>query len=141
MKIRQDFVTNSSSSSFLICKKILSDDQIDAIRNHAALAERMGLYCYDEPWNINENDLFITGYTWMDNFSMHEFFEKIGIRPADATWSEYPLSLPGEVSHNEEPMQNNGEKTWQDCLNDIRNGVPFNKEDNELDDLINSLEE
>ena len=128
MKIRQDFVTNSSSSSFLICKKILSDDQIDAIRNHAALAERMGLYCYDEPWNINENDLFITGYTWMDNFSMHEFFEKIGIRPADATWSEYPLSLPEE-------------KTWQDYLNDIRNGIPFNKEDDELDDLINSLEE
>ena len=101
----------------------------------------MGLYCYDEPWNINENDLFITGYTWMDNFSMHEFFEKIGIRPADATWSEYPLSLPGEVSHNEEPMQNNEEKTWQDYLNDIRNGIPFNKEDDELDDLINSLEE
>lgn len=128
MKIRQDFVTNSSSSSFLICKKILSDDQIDAIRNHAALAERMGLYCYDEPWNINENDLFITGYTWMDNFSMHEFFEKIGIRPADATWSEYQLSLPEE-------------KTWQDYLNDIRNEIPFNKEDDELDDLINSLEE
>ena len=128
MKFRKDFVTNSSSSSFLICKKILSDDQIDAIRNHAALAERMGLYCYDEPWNINENDLFITGYTWMDNFSMHEFFEKIGIRPADATWSEYPLSLPEE-------------KTWQDYLNDIRNGIPFNKEDDELDDLINSLEE
>lgn len=32
-------------------------------------------------------------------------------------------------------------KTWQDYLNDIRNGVPFNKEDDELDDLINSLEE
>ena len=75
MKIRTDFVTNSSSSSFIICKKFLTNDQIDAIRKHKEIANRMNLYCSDCPWNIEENEMFITGYTSIDNFSMSEFFE------------------------------------------------------------------
>jgi hypothetical protein len=123
MKFRSDFVTNSSSSSFLISKNILTNDQIEAIREHGELAKRMNLYCYDETWDISENNSFITGYTWMDNFSMHEFFCKIGIKPAFVSWGEYPFNLPDD---NEKPIQNNEEKEeWLKHLEDIRNGVGF----------------
>jgi hypothetical protein len=135
-------VTNSSSSSFLICKKNLLDDQIEAIRQHSELGERMGLLYAEEAWNIEENDLFITGYTSMDNFDFFEFLEKIEVNLKAVSRSEYPFSLPSDTMV-EKPIQKNSvhEKTWRDYLEDIRNGVPCRKSGDDLEDLIDGMED
>ena len=93
MKIRNGFVTNSSSSSFVIAKKYLDEDQIEAIREHSRLGEKLGIRWAGDSWNINENENFITGYTWMDNFDMCEFFEKIDINKHLVKWGEYEFDL------------------------------------------------
>ena len=98
MKIRHDFVTNSSSSSFLIAKKHLDNDQIEAIRRHHTLGEKMGLVTslLDFPWYITESAGFITGSTDMDNFDMEEFLEKIDVDMSKVDWSEWSFDLPDE---------------------------------------------
>jgi hypothetical protein len=95
MKIRYDFVTNSSSSSFLISKKYLDYDQIRAIRDHHRLGEKMGFVesWLDYPWNIKENNDFIAGYTSMDNFDMESFLNKIEVNMRKVTWGEQEFML------------------------------------------------
>ena len=85
MKVRRGFVSNSSSSSFIIDKKDLSLEQIALIKNHYVLmqnpeiASQLETKIYDpiDEWEITETDNTIQGFTYMDNFDLEEFVEKI----------------------------------------------------------------
>ena len=77
MKIRNRFVSNSSSSSFVIPKDKLTAEQIQLIFNHSQEAEKHSEYFdfgnSDEYWSISESEYYISGYTFMDNFDMYEY--------------------------------------------------------------------
>lgn len=89
MKTRSGFVSNSSSSSFVIKKYYLSPHQIEQIHNHSYLGKKMGIeYANTDPWSITENEDTISGHTYMDNFDMGEFLRNI-FAADNVEWSEY----------------------------------------------------
>ena len=77
MKIRNGFVSNSSSSSFVIPKDKLTEEQIQLIFNHSSEASKHSEY-YDfgniyDSWSISESEFYISGHCFMDNFDMYEY--------------------------------------------------------------------
>lgn len=96
MKIRNGFVSNSSSSSFIVSKDKLTDQQLYSIRNFNAVAQTNNWVCDgveledgtwkegvgyldDGDWTIHENDTTISGNTVIANFNMEAFFDLIGV--------------------------------------------------------------
>ena len=80
MKVRNGFVSNSSSTSFVISKMQLTKTQVSMIINHIDVCQTLEEECsadITDEYNIIENDGFISGDTIMDNFGMSEFLEKI----------------------------------------------------------------
>lgn len=84
MKFRSDFVTNSSSSSFILDKRLLTKTQINLIHDHINVAEK-----YGEQWGSHAGNAWnvedyggdtIKVSTYMDNFSMSEFFREIRVK-------------------------------------------------------------
>ena len=77
MKIRNGFVSNSSSSSFVIPKDKLTEEQIQLIFDHSHEAEKHAEYFdfgnSDDYWSISESEYYISGYCIMDNFDMYEY--------------------------------------------------------------------
>ena len=73
MKIRNGFVSNSSSSSFVINVADLSPNQLAQI-----FANDYRDQTWQEPWALSIENGVLTGETCMDNYSMAEFLEKIG---------------------------------------------------------------
>ena len=73
MKCRYGFVSNSSSSSFIVFKRAISDEQKTLLLN----IKEKGFA--EDPWSITEEEYCIQGYTSMDNFDMEFYMKKIGI--------------------------------------------------------------
>ena len=100
MKNRNGFVSNSSSSSFVIDKQYISAHQMEQIENHIEEGKKMGMYgalgevdTYEidkyDAWTIDDLGKVIRGFTIMDNFSMDEFLMKIGIPSDKIEWGDF----------------------------------------------------
>ena len=93
MKIRIGFISNSSSTSFIVSKRVLSEEQIVAIRDHIEYSSKnfpqIGWADKDQYWNIDETDEQMRLYTGMDNFDMHEFLMALGVNDDDIKWNDY----------------------------------------------------
>jgi len=87
MKIRQGFVSNSSSSSFVVSLRKLSLEQLCKILNHQTWGEKLGIeYAKSDAWNVSIRRGVLYGDTFMDNFDMEEFLDKIGV--TGVVWGE-----------------------------------------------------
>ena len=68
MKIRNGFVSNSSSSSFIVRKKHLTPKEIEIIRTHT---------CVKNDWQLHETDELLVGFTYMDNYPLQQILESL----------------------------------------------------------------
>lgn len=89
MKHRNGFVSNSSSSSFVIKLTDITGDQLDKILNHATVGVDMNLdYADTDYWNVGVENGNVYGDTNMDNFSMNEFLDLIGVPASAVKWDQ-----------------------------------------------------
>jgi hypothetical protein len=112
MKTRNGFVSNSSSSSFILKKIDFTDKQLNLVRDHVQevqrkrfnLLEKEKEYgtCFDKSWawEIEENDEWMTGHTSLDNFDMEAYMEIENLNVSKVGFYEYEYKLKDLVEHH-----------------------------------------
>ena len=104
MKKRVGFVSNSSSSSFVIFKDALSKKHIDMVINYQHWIEffikldekkdnpeylnNKFSYYDTDPWTITEEKELIFGETSMDNFDIGDYLSHINIKSKYIKWDD-----------------------------------------------------
>jgi len=91
MKTRQGFVSNSSSSSFMIRLHKLTEGQIQQILEPNYATQNCGAedgFPYEWTISIDRNGNRIEGWTSMDNFDMGEYLEDIGVPSNVIKWDD-----------------------------------------------------
>lgn len=76
MKIRSGFISNSSSSSFVLNKSTLTDEQIHAVLAYPAYADKNGL----DWWQISDGQDTIRLTTPCDNCEIYPYLEMFDIK-------------------------------------------------------------
>lgn len=76
MKFRSDFVTNSSSSSFIISKNDLTKKQLKMLLDYNVYSGRRK---WGDEWEIEDHEDQIYCFTIMDNGDMKMFLKKIKV--------------------------------------------------------------
>lgn len=95
MKIKIDYITNSSSSSFIIARHKISETQLVLIKEHIEVASMLTKLDPDlnfgwfDSWQISINEDTVEGSTSMDNFDMLAFLNVIGISSEDIEYDHY----------------------------------------------------
>jgi hypothetical protein len=79
MKIRVSFVSNSSSASFVLNRRRLTPEQEYKIINYLDFIEEMNMEYKEYIWQVTVSKETIELSTWLDNFDMKEYLEKIGV--------------------------------------------------------------
>lgn len=93
MKIRNGFVSNSSSSSFMIHRRHLTWEQDELIQlacGDIAEASPTG-------WSVVRTYGTLICFTIMDNFNMKEYLEKIGVDLNKVHWSSHDIDINDEI--------------------------------------------
>jgi len=83
MKVRNGFVSNSSSSSFIISLEYLSHYQIASIEDYREITNDT-----DYGWSIQTNDKYLKGSTSMDNFDMEGYLEGLNVDMSKVEWGK-----------------------------------------------------
>ena len=100
MKIRTGYVSNSSSSSFVIPTAALSPIQKFLIKNHKMVVDKMiaegdvdpesfGYWGEYDEWTITDDGYNLHCRTTMNNFNLRIFAEMIGVPGHLIKWTGY----------------------------------------------------
>jgi hypothetical protein len=91
MKTRSGFVSNSSSSSFVIKLKNISGSQLQKILDPDYSSQNYGEdsdFPYTWSIDLDGSKGTVEGYTSMDNFDMGRYLEELGVPDNAITWGE-----------------------------------------------------
>ena len=85
MKTRIGFVSNSSSSSFVIPLEDVSAKQLRQIQHHDGLADKYDAWCIE----VDDDRDIVRGTTTMDNFDMYTYLrDRVKVNMGSVKWSD-----------------------------------------------------